>query len=142
MPPILVCIQHESYRQRQPSGVVVRLHPLLNRPRRIAVGYLMKFHDLPGISLSYPGVGSLRWQIVSRVLEAGVLALLVASLAAIQSAAAESSGEEESPQPIVIAAGAEWIPLRPALDIEPGSALDFSLRDRKSTRLNSSHVSE
>ncbi len=28
--------------------------------------------------------------------------------------------------PVVITAGPDWIPLRPALDIEPGSALDFS----------------
>src|SRR5207247_1103401 len=29
-------------------------------------------------------------------------------------------------RPTTIAAGADWVPLQPALDIEPGSALDFS----------------
>lgn len=32
----------------------------------------------------------------------------------------------DAPPPVTITAGADWIPLRPELEIEPGSALDFS----------------
>src|SRR5207245_2265500 len=39
--------------------------------------------------------------------------------------AANDSANETNP-PTVITAGAEWIPLKPELEIEPGSALDFS----------------
>jgi len=40
--------------------------------------------------------------------------------------AAEGSPAGSSNPPVVITAGADWIPLRAELEIEPGSALDFS----------------
>jgi hypothetical protein len=40
--------------------------------------------------------------------------------------AAEGPSAGFTNPPVVISAGAEWIPLRPELEIEPGSALDFS----------------
>src|SRR5262245_35706825 len=40
-------------------------------------------------------------------------------------AGGEAPANETNP-PVIITAGAEWIPLRVELDIEPGSALDFS----------------
>lgn len=39
---------------------------------------------------------------------------------------AEQPGIDTNRPPVVISAGADWIPLRPDLEIEPGSALDFS----------------
>jgi hypothetical protein len=58
---------------------------------------------------------------------AGLLAL-GGSLAAWPLAAADASGDvsAQAGPPVVINAGADWIPLRPELEIEPGSALDFS----------------
>lgn len=41
-------------------------------------------------------------------------------------AEAASQKEATNPTPVTIMAGSEWIPLRPELEIEPGSALDFS----------------
>ncbi len=40
--------------------------------------------------------------------------------------AAEGPNPGSTNPPVVISAGTEWIPLRPELEIEPGSALDFS----------------
>jgi hypothetical protein len=51
-------------------------------------------------------------------------AALLASATAIS--AAEVRPASSTNPPVVISAGAEWIPLRPELEIEPGSALDFS----------------
>src|SRR6266496_3353874 len=56
------------------------------------------------------------------------LALLGGTLGMRSLSAAEATKEALSPgkPPITITAGAEWIALRPELDIEAGSALDFS----------------
>ncbi len=52
---------------------------------------------------------------------------LVAMLgSAICAGAAEAQSSTSSNSPVVIAAGPDWVPLTPALDIVPGSALDFS----------------
>src|ERR1051326_1945903 len=64
------------------------------------------------------------FQALSRASVAVVSGLLVGS-----SWAAERTAKTDLPKtndPVVINAGAEWIPLRPELEIEPGSALDFS----------------
>lgn len=50
--------------------------------------------------------------------------LLVAPVSRAAQPAAETANAATSP--LVIAAGADWIPLQPELEIEPGSALDFS----------------
>jgi hypothetical protein len=49
-------------------------------------------------------------------------------LAVISATVAQAASEEGTPinAPTVITAGPEWIPLRPEMEIEPGSALDFS----------------
>ena len=44
----------------------------------------------------------------------------------IRAAEAAREADAASAPPTVITAGPEWIPLRPELEIEPGSALDFS----------------
>jgi hypothetical protein len=40
--------------------------------------------------------------------------------------AAEPAGVPPANPPVILSAGRDWIPLRPELEIEPGSALDFS----------------
>jgi hypothetical protein len=50
--------------------------------------------------------------------------VLLASTLAIRAVTAAEN--EASKAPVVITSGADWIPLRAELDIEPGSALDFS----------------
>ncbi len=52
----------------------------------------------------------------------------LASVAALPGSAAEPpvGASSHSNPPLVITAGADWIPLRPELDVEPGSALDFT----------------
>src|ERR1017187_7362242 len=49
-------------------------------------------------------------------------------LAVISATVTQAASEEGTPTnaPTVITAGPEWIPLRPEMEIEPGSALDFS----------------
>jgi len=54
-------------------------------------------------------------------LVAGALSVLPLSVASPQSAAAPTTNS-----PVTISASEDWIPLRPELDIEPGSALDFA----------------
>jgi hypothetical protein len=56
------------------------------------------------------------------------LACPLVSLANLAALAAEPPGDfnSRSNSPVVITAGADWVPLRPELDIEPGSALDFT----------------
>jgi hypothetical protein len=57
-----------------------------------------------------------------------LLPALLFSFVTVPLSAAEAASETSSPSatPVVIHASADWIPLRPELDIEPGSALDFS----------------
>lgn len=50
----------------------------------------------------------------------GAVSLSILSCSSIHSTAADASN------PVVLEAGTDWIPLRAELDIEPGSALDFS----------------
>jgi hypothetical protein len=52
--------------------------------------------------------------------------LLGAALAAWPTVAADAPPGTPAQPPVVIDAGDDWIPLRPELEIEPGSALDFS----------------
>src|SRR5580765_5618609 len=58
----------------------------------------------------------------------GLLLLATGGLALPSLFAAETAKDSSAPAqtPIVINAGAEWIPLIPELEIEAGSALDFS----------------
>jgi hypothetical protein len=51
-----------------------------------------------------------------------IWSLVLPFILGVDLAAAPAAGS----QPVVITAGPEWIPLRPELEIEPGSALDFS----------------
>ena len=52
--------------------------------------------------------------------------VLALSLQPLHSTAADTTNAAPAKPPVIISAGDEWIPLRPELDIEPGSALDFS----------------
>src|SRR5512139_3621816 len=54
----------------------------------------------------------------------GILPALVCGGLALM--AADSPDDASTNPPVVITAGPEWIPLRAELEIEPGSALDFS----------------
>jgi hypothetical protein len=51
--------------------------------------------------------------------------VLLADLSSILPSCAQNT-KAQTNSPVIIAAGPEWIPLQPQLDIEPGSALDFS----------------
>jgi hypothetical protein len=53
-------------------------------------------------------------------------ALILAFPLRLLAAEAEHDTASQSNPPVVITAGADWIPLKPELEIEPGSALDFS----------------
>jgi hypothetical protein len=57
-----------------------------------------------------------------------LVTLFSSLLAAISATVAQAASEEvtRTNAPMVITAGPEWIPLRPEMEIEPGSALDFS----------------
>lgn len=55
-----------------------------------------------------------------------MLVALPAALGGQSLAAADAPTVAPTNRPVVIQAGVEWIPLRAELDIEPGSALDFS----------------
>ena len=52
--------------------------------------------------------------------------LTVGTMTAISTLAAESKPARVEDAPVTISAGPDWLPLEVALDIEPGSALDFT----------------
>jgi hypothetical protein len=54
-------------------------------------------------------------------------ATAVLSLLSLTRVASEAPGGDAAPAaPVILAAGSDWVPLAPELDIAPGSALDFS----------------
>ncbi len=54
------------------------------------------------------------------------LAALTLAVACVSGRTAETSQTSETNTSVTIKAGVDWIPLQPELEIEPGSALDFS----------------
>src|SRR4051812_16013647 len=59
-------------------------------------------------------------------MRASFLAALALAVACLSGRTAETSQNSQTNTSVTIKAGVDWIPLQPELDIEPGSALDFS----------------